>query len=62
MLFHHFDFWSVAAHLPLLRLCNIRRSVSKARLAFAAEPGKFNRSTQSPVIQSTLNSRSMIGD
>jgi hypothetical protein len=47
MLFHHFDFRSVADHLPFLRF--VQHS------SIAAEPGNFNCSAQSPVIWSTLN-------
>ena len=50
MLFHHFDFRSGTDHLPLLRLCSIRRNVRKAQWAFAAEAGNVNCSAQSPVI------------
>jgi hypothetical protein len=50
MLFHHFDFRSVAYHLPLLCFVQHSSQFRKAQLAFAAEPGNFNCSAQSPVI------------
>lgn len=45
--------WPIILHSSAL--CSIRRNVRKAQLAFAAEPGNFNCSAQSPVIWSTLN-------
>jgi hypothetical protein len=56
MLFHHFNFRRVADHLPLLRFVQHScRNVRKAQFAFAAEPGNFNCSAQSPVIWLALN-------
>jgi hypothetical protein len=45
MLFHHFDLGSVTDHLPLLRLCSIRRNVRKAQLHLPPRPGRQLLST-----------------
>jgi hypothetical protein len=50
-----FDFraWEISFHSSAL--CRIRRNVRRAQLAFAAEPGNFNCSAQSPGVWSTFN-------
>jgi hypothetical protein len=48
-----FGAWAITFHSSAL--CSIRRNVRKAQVAFAAEPGNFNCSAQSPEIWSTLN-------
>src|SRR5215831_19509151 len=49
MSLHHFDFWSMADHLPLLRFVKHSSQCPQSAVG-VSDPGNFNCSAKSPVI------------